>query len=255
MMTFNIRGFFLKTTCLVLVASSFLFCDKKKITANEIVSKSIDAHGGFNQWKQIDTLSFVKKTVLYTKKGLKEKEIKQYQSFSLGSSFNGAITSLGSDSTSLTLTNGLYSKSIGDSLLVVTEKELPALKNAFKAAYYVVSQPFNLRESTASLLYVKDTVLKNKKTYVVNVSYKGDTENSDLWTYYFDAQTFLVVACKVYHSPTMSFILNTKFDSLTPFVFNAERESVFLKADATKDYLRAAYFYSDYKVVLKRSKK
>jgi hypothetical protein len=49
----------------------------------------------------------------------------------------------------------------------------------------------------------------------------------------------------------MSFIQNTKFNTLTPFVFNAERESVFLKADATKDYLRAAYFYSDYKVVFK----
>jgi len=188
-MTFKIRGFFLKTTCLVLVISSFIFCDKKEITANEIISKSIEAHGGFNQWKQIDTLSFVKKTVLFTKKGLKEKEIKQYQSFSFGSSFNGAITSLESDSTSLTLTSGLYSKSIGDSLLLITEKELPALKNAFKSAYYVVSQPFNLRESTASFRYVKDTVLQNKKTYVVNVSYEGDTEKSDLWTYYFNAQT------------------------------------------------------------------
>ena len=252
MMTFKIRGFFLKTTCLVLVISSFIFCDKKEITANEIISKSIEAHGGFNQWKQIDTLSFVKKTVLFTKKGLKEKEIKQYQSFSFGSSFNGAITSLESDSTSLTLTSGLYSKSIGDSLLLITEKELPALKNAFKSAYYVVSQPFNLRESTASFRYVKDTVLQNKKTYVVNVSYEGDTEKSDLWTYYFNAQTFLVVACKVYHSPTMSYIQNTKFDSLTPFVFNAERESAFLKADGTKDYLRAAYFYSDFKVIFKK---
>ncbi len=71
------------------------------------------------------------------------------------------------------------------------------------------------------------------------------------WTYFFNAKTFLIVAAKVFHSPTVSFIENIKFNKETPFVFNAERESVFLNKDGSKDYLRASYFYSNYKVVLK----
>ena len=46
-------------------------------------------------------------------------------------------------------------------------------------------------------------------------------------------------------------IENLKFNNDTPFVFNSERSSVFLKKDGSKDYLRATYFYTDYKIVLK----
>jgi len=235
-----------------LLISFFISCEKKELTASEIVSKSMEAHGGYANWKQIDTLSFIKKTILFSKEGLKEKETKQHQSFYIGKSLNGKLNSLGTEKTSFTLTDGVYSKSLGDSLVALNEKELLFVKDAFKSAYYVVSQPFNIKESNALLGNVKDTVLGGKKMYSVTVLYNGDTNKSDQWTYFFDAQTFLIIACKVYHSPTISYIRNTKFDLETPFVFNAERESTLLKTDRNKDYLRASYFYSDFRIVFKK---
>ena len=98
------------------------------------------------------------------------------------------------------------------------------------------------------------TFLNGEKIFVVDVSYKEDknTNTPDQWTYFINAKSYLIVAAKVFHSPTVSFIENINFNKETPFVFNAERESVFLNKDGSRDYLRASYLYSNYKVVLKK---
>ena len=238
-----------------IIAISFLFsCQKTKLTAKQLLSKSIDAHGGLEFWQKVDTLSFTKKTILYNRKGLKEKEITQHQSFYGGNFINGNITTIGTDKSSISIIGDVYSKRIGDTLISISNNEMKSITNAFKSAYYVISQPFNLMESGALLSYKKDTILNDEKTFVVDVSYKEDqnTNTPDQWTYFINAKTYLIVAAKVFHSPTVSFIQNINFNKETPFVFNAERESVFLNKDGSKDYLRASYFYSNYKVVLKK---
>lgn len=238
-----------------MIVISFLFSyQKTKPTAKQILKKSLKAHGGLELWQKIDTLSFTKKTILYNQKGIKEKEITQHQSFYGGIPLHGKISSLGTEKSSISVINGVYVKSIRDSLVPITDDEIKAINNSFKSAYYVISQPFNLKESNALLFYKKDTILDGEKTFVVDVSYLEDenTARPDQWTYFFNAKTFLVVATKVFHSPTISFIKNTKFNTKTPFVFNSERVSVFMNKDGTEDYTRAAYFYSNYKVVLKK---
>jgi len=247
-----IEGFF---KVIFIIVISFLFsCQKIKPTAKQILKKSLKAHGGLELWQKIDTLSFTKKTILYNQKGIKEKEITQNQSFYGGIPLHGKISSFGTEKSSISVINGVYVKSIRDSLVSITDDEIKAINNSFKSAYYVISQPFNLKESNAFLFYKKDTILDGEKTFVVDVSYKEDenTNTPDQWTYFFNAKTYLIVAAKVFHSPTVSFIENIKFNKETPFVFNAERESVFLNKDGSKDFLRASYFYSNYKVVLKK---
>ena len=238
-----------------IIAISFLFsCQKTKLTAKQLLSKSIDAHGGLEFWQKVDTLSFTKKTILYNQEGVKEKETIQHQSFYGGNFINGNITTIGTDKSSISIIGDVYSKRIGDTLISVSNNEMKSITNAFKSAYYVISQPFNLMESGALLSYKKDTILNDEKTFVVDVSYEEDqnTNTPDQWTYFINAKTYLIVAAKVFHSPTVSFIENINFNKETPFVFNAERESVFLNKDGSKDYLRASYFYSNYKVVLKK---
>jgi len=238
-----------------MIVISFLFSyQKTKPTAKQILKKSLKAHGGLELWQKIDTLSFTKKTILYNQKGIKEKEITQNQSFYGGIPLHGKISSLGTEKSSISVINGVYTKSIRDSLIPITDREIKTINNSFKSAYYVISQPFNLKESDALLVYKKDTILNGEKTFVVDVSYREDknTNTPDQWTYFFNAKTFLVVAAKVFHSPTISFIKNTKFNTKTPFVFNSERVSVFMNKDGSEDYTRAAYFYSNYKVFFKK---
>ena len=239
-----------------MIVISFLFsCQKTQPTAKQILSKSMDAHGGLELWQKIDTLSFTKKTILYNRAGVKEKEIIQHQSFYGGFSLQGRISSLGTEKSSISVVNDVYTKNIGDSIVQITDSEIKTINNSFKSAYYVISQPFNLKESNAYLSLKKDTILNGEKTYVLDVSYQEDeiTNTADQWTYFINAKSYLIVAAKVFHSPTISFIENLKFNNDTPFVFNSERSSVFLKKDGSKDYLRATYFYTDYKIVLKIS--
>ena len=249
----KIRSLFLKAATTIFIIN-LLVCCQKKITVGDILSKSIKAHGGMDLWQKIDTLSYTKKTILYNQEGVKEKEIIQHQSFYGGIPLHGKISSLGAEKSSISFINGVYAKSIRDSLFPITDREIKAINNSFKSAYYVISQPFNLKESDALLFYKKDTILNGEKTFVVDVSYKVDenTNTPDQWTYFFNAKTFLVVAAKVFHSPTISFIKNTKFNTKAPFVFNSERVSIFMNKDGTEDYIRAAYFYSNYKVVFKK---
>ena len=250
----KIRSLFLKTITIIFIVNLFVSCQKKERTIGDILSKSLEAHGGLEIWQQVDTLSFTKKTILYNREGLKEKEITQHQSFYGGDFINGEITSIGVDKSRISIIGDIYSKSIEDSLAVLTDDDVKLINKSFRSAYYVICQPFNLKQSDALLFYKKDTILNGEKTFVVDVSYREDenTNTPDQWTYFFNAKTYLIVAAKVFHSPTVSFIENIKFNKETPFVFNAERESVFLNKDGSKDFLRASYFYSNYKVALKK---
>jgi len=249
----KIRSLFLKAATTIFIINLLVSC-QKKITVDDILSKSIKAHGGIELWQKIDTLSFTKKTILYNREGLKEKEITQHQSFYGGDFINGEITSIGVDKSRISIIGDIYSKSIEDSLAVLTDDDVKLINKSFRSAYYVICQPFNLKQSDALLFYKKDTILNGEKTFVVDVSYREDenTNTPDQWTYFFNAKTFLVVAAKVFHSPTISFIKNTKFNTKTPFVFNSERVSIFINKDGTEDFVRAAYFYSNFKVVFKK---
>ena len=83
----KIRSLFLKTITIIFIVNLFVSCQKKEITIGDILSKSLEAHGGLEIWQQVDTLSFTKKTILYNREGLKEKEITQHQSFYGGGGF------------------------------------------------------------------------------------------------------------------------------------------------------------------------
>lgn len=245
----------LQIAFLLSIGFTFYSCQKREALGERILSKSLKAHGGLDLWERIDTLSFHKKTILYRKGGSKEREIRQYQSFYFGDILNGKIITLDTDTTVFYHQNGAYHKRIGDSLVILNNHEKMSVKKAFDAAFYVVSQPFHLRQSNAKISYQKDTMLEKNKTHVIKVTYEGDDENADQWMYFFDANTHRLVASKVHHSPTTSYIQNTQFDVQTDFIFNAERESFFLKKDGSKEYLRAAYFYSDFNIVLKNNQK
>ena len=156
-----IKNFF---KVIFVIVVSFLFsCQKIEPTAKQILSKSMDAHGGLELWKKIDTLSFTKKTILYNRAGVQEKEIIQYQSFYGGFSLQGRISTLGTEKSSVSLINDVYTKNIGDSIVQITDSEIKTINNSFKSAYYVISQPFNLKESNAYLSLKKDTILNGEK--------------------------------------------------------------------------------------------
>ena len=226
---------------------SLLSCNSKRITAQEIVQKSIEAHGGVEVWNKLKHLEFDKTTILYTKEGIVEKEIEQHQMFLLKPSLEGALLSKIPKQDELYYHGNAFSKVINDSVYMVTDSsEIEAVKNAFFAAHFVVSQPFKLQDHTVVLDYIGVEKLDNINVYVLDVSYSTDGENSDQWTYYFDVETYQLVANKVKHHSNVSLIKNVSFNTETGLTFNAHRQSYTL-LDNDNTFLRAEYFYTNFK--------
>ena len=216
-------------------------CAKREtVSANEIITKSIKYHGGITAWKSIKTLSFDKKVTLFYKDGSVEFSTIQFQEFNFFPELSGKIQ--GGNSLIL-YQKGIVKKYVNDSL-VSNKEELERAKNSFFASQYVISQPFSLLDENVTLNYLGLVKFNGKEVYEVKVKYDGDTNESDKWIYYFDKETFKVVANKVIRPDHTSLVNNLTFNNSTAFVFNENRKSYRLNTLGEKTYLRAEYFYS-----------
>ena len=237
------------TPILLTLTIAFISC-KKEVEPLEIVRQSAKAHGGLEEWEKIKTLSFTKKTVLYSEDGTEKKQILQDQFFRFqdGQIFTSINSRL--DSVSYKLVRGNIYARKNNMISKLEGEELEKVENLFASAFYVTSQPFHLLQSEAQFEKLQDTLIDNNKAFAIGIRYKEDREDSDKWTYYFDKESYKVVACKVQHNNgRTSVIENTSYDSSTTFLFNATRTSTIVSG-AKKPFVIAKYDYSNYKVSL-----
>lgn len=222
---------------------------EQQLSAQYIVEQSVDAHGGIVNWKSITALSFDKTTILYRKDGAVESSITQQQSFKFKPELSGRIVSFYKGIVGLYYNGKTFRKKTGDSIYTVIDSmELEAVKNSFFAAHFVVSQPFKLMEQGTTFRFGGIETLDDKQVYVIDVDYDGDAKSSDKWTYYFDVDSYQLMANKVIHNTNVSLIKNLKFDSSTGILFNAQRKSYTLNSLGDLDFLRAEYFYENFKI-------
>ena len=235
-----------------LLAILIISCQQpqEKNLALEIVEKGVEAHGGLEAWKAINTLSFDKTTMLFLEDGSIERRIDQRQTFQLNDTLRGSIRGLKtSTDVGYDYDDGIFFRVENDSTWQVTDqKEIDALSYSFFAAHYVICQPFELLSDNAELTYGGETKIGERQCHIVNVTYKNDGENADKWSYIFDAETNELVANKVVLSDHTSWIENLTFDATTGIKFNEQRKSYRLDENGNKLYLRAEYFYSNYSI-------
>jgi hypothetical protein len=231
----------------VLLSFTLLSC-QKKLTGLQIIEKSIKAHGGLESWQKIKQLSFDKETTLFNEDGSIELKTEQFQLFQFGTKLFGKIEwqNNGND-ISIIYDDEKISKSINDSV-VDSESELVKASNAFWAAYYVACKPFDLISENTKLVLSGEIDFEGKRCYVISVFYKNDEIDADRWSYIIDAESYKVVANKVVLKDHTSWVENLTFDTSTPLIFNAHRKSYRLNEVGEKTYLRAEYFYSNFKV-------
>jgi|TARA_Y100000385_G_scaffold74023_1_gene74696 hypothetical protein len=233
---------------LVALKILLLGCSDTAITAEEVVMKSIENHGGLTSWQRVKQLSFVKETTLFFEDGTVENKINQLQSFHLKTNFSGSIKWQENEKNIvISFNDNEISKIINDSL-VTSFIELEEARNSFFAAQYVVGQPFTLLGKGTKLILKDNVFIGDIKTYAVNVIYPNDTNMSDKWTYFFDSHTFEMVANKVELSNHTSWIDNITYDESSGIKFNAHRKSYRLNSLGEKSYLRAEYFYRNFKI-------
>ncbi len=219
------------------------------LTAQDIVARSVVVHGGLIKWDSITTLSFDKITILFTKDGAVESSITQQQLFKFQPELQGQIVSANEGIVGLYYNGKEFKKRINDSIYTLTDStELVTAKNSFFAANFVVSQPFKLLDEGISLSFGGIETLDDKQVFVIDVGYENDTNTSDKWTYYFDVDSYQLVANKVIHNSNVSLIKNLEFNSDTGIIFNAHRKSYTLDSSGDIDYMRAEYFYENFEL-------
>lgn len=230
---------------IIIFLIGFISCNKE-VEPIVIIGRSVEAHGGLESWKQLKSLSFTKKTVLYNEDGSVKKNVTQDQAFLFNTSSSGTLDAV-IDTISYRLEDDKVLVKLGDQYYDLENAERDAKKKLVNSALYVVSQPFQLLESSATFERKSDTVFGDKPTFSIRVKYPGDSPSSDQWTYYFDQDSFRVVACKVKHNNRVSIIENISYDRSTPFLFNATRKSTIMDGSNPK-FVIAEYEYSNYKV-------
>ncbi|MBT8258388.1 MAG: hypothetical protein KJO49_07945 [Bacteroidia bacterium] len=216
------------------------------LTAVQIVERSCEAHGGLNNWKNIKSLSFDKSTRLYNADGSIESDVDQHQLITFSPGRTIRINSIDSSKMSLFLNEGVVQKQLNGQL-VNDSTELEKAKRAMLAAEYVIKQPFALLDKGVELTLEGEEDIEGKTYYAISVAYENDGPDADKWTYYFNKNDYTLSYNKVVLADHSSWVENLTYDTNTDFKFNARRKSYRLNEKGEKTYLRAEYYYRNYK--------
>ncbi len=222
-----------------------LSCEKK-LTAEQLINLSLEAHGGKDAWEAIEKISYSKQTILYDSLGTVESNQTKVHAYNFKPTFAATMTwredSMGY---SVSYSEEKTSLFINDSLVVDTAL-LEKFENEVRAAYYVYWMPYKLMDENAELKYEGMQKWPSEgKVHKLEVSYP---DSWNIWSYYFDPETYKLVGTEVYHEPTTSFIKNTKYETGTGLFLNAERQSYHIDEAGDILYKRADYFYTVLKI-------
>ena len=227
---------------LLLLSFSLTGCESEDPSADFILQKSLEAHGGMERWKKMKYIRYRKTTTSYDPTGVIEKKSVQHithqrrpkQTEMIWENEGKSYQAL-KDTTGISLyKEGILQK---DSLL------LAQANTNLKAALYVYWQPFKLLKEEAQKNYLGiQKLLDSISVHALQIRY-SEEKNADVWTYFFDTQNYRLYAAQVLHNKRISLIVNEAVESETGLFLNHKRKSYFLDSVGKIKYLRAAYSY------------
>ena len=201
-------------------------------------------------WQQLEEIRYQKHSVLYLSDSSIESEVIQQHIYRMRPAFESDISwEVNDDRHLLQYTPDQTRKYVNDNL---QEADETALRESVMSSFYVLGMPFKLLDAGVLLTYKGITDFEGFQAHAMEARYSsGNYENhstDDLWWYYFDVEGSGFLGAMVYHAPTYALIRNLKFDVTTPIKFHAHRKSYRTDSLRNKQFLRAQFWYEDYKV-------
>ncbi len=248
---------------LIIMTLLFWNCQTEKATSSpldhikdeqvkSLISKTMDATGGLENWKNIKSLAFRKYFALYDSLGNTEMEVNQIHRHSSFPKQDIYISwKKGNDEHVLQAQNEVITKTIN------TQKDTSAnptsLTNTIRSATFVMNIPFNLLDTGIDFAYEGfGTLEEGQEVEILRASYNPETHNNhstkDIWWYYFDKKNHTLVGYMVKHADHYSYVKNLETKTVDGFVFPIKRKSWRVTKDREILYLRADYDYSDYQL-------
>jgi len=202
-----------------------------------IVNKAIDAHGGYEYWKSIESIKFRKETTLFKGDGSIEKDVNEIHTLHQQDTLYGNIINIDAkpeNKYTTTFADGVGKK-------VLNGKTTDAT-NAFLSSHFVVNQPFKLLDPGIDLSYLgKDTLSSGKIVDVVKAFY--GTPEDDVWWFYFDVKTHILQSTLIYHAPTYAYVDNEVTKEIDGLLWNIKRTTYRTDSLRNIEYVRAKFLY------------
>jgi hypothetical protein len=215
--------------------------------AMDLLDKSIAAHGGKEGWENLKGIKFQKWTRMLDAEGNIESELDQRHEFRFSPRFEGKI-SWTKDSIlhSMSWDGAIFRYQMGENE-VLNADFLASKKKDFDAAFYTVAQPWKLLDKGGKLIYEGKKTLENgTEVESIRVDYGPD---SDLWWYYFDPTTYLMLGNEVKLKDHRSLVYDLSTEPADKLLFHGKRESWRVAESGKRLFLRAEYRYSNFALV------
>ncbi|MCH2194148.1 hypothetical protein [Kordia sp.] len=215
---------------------------RPELTAEEVLQKSLDAHGGKALWETPKVLIYEKTTTFYDSLNKFESVKKQTFHNTLQPTFTSKVKWMEEDVEKRIVFDGKDTFVFTDGYQITDDSVVKAAHKEIMGAQYILWQPYKLFTDEATLENEGIVRLEDKTdAYMIKVTYPySDT----IWWYYFDLNTFILKENLIQHSKTTySQIVNIQQEETTGLRLHQDRKS--FKIDTGKDhkYLRATYHY------------
>ncbi len=213
----------------------------------EILQKSIKTHGSWQQWQDLKSIRYTKRTKLLRQDGTLEKDISQLHQYQLHPSLKVRIDWEEKGTNHLIIYDGKNAIQYRDGI-VSNQNALGSVQ----AAHYVLFQPFKLVDENATLQYMGiDTLKDGLVVDKMAVHYDTGKSKDDHWVYFFDKENGTIQSTWVNHGKGASLIQNLKTEKIDGILFNTERVSFTSDSLYQALWKRAEYWYGDYECNVK----
>ncbi len=227
-------------TCIACTVLLLASCSEKN-QAVAVVQKSVEAHGGWDNYYALQKIHYKKYFQLYDEEGNVERDIRQAHATTFHPVYKNTITSY--DTIVLDYDGSNYSKTIAGKEAIPTSADTGLIYSSI----YVLAQPFKLMDPGVTLSYEGiDTLFNGQAVEVVKAVYEEEGKENHPWWYYFDPETSRCVGNLVDHNGSYSLITNDTYTSHDGILWNQKRTGYRTDTEGNILFKRSDYTYEAY---------
>lgn len=219
-----------------------------KNSAQQLLEKTVAAHGGLERFSKLKTLHYKKDFTLYDAEGQTEKTFKQVHSYDYVQKQFSISSIQGADTIVSSLNAGQYSRTKNGQ---AAEASSSSIEKSMNSAFYVLGVPFNLHDAGVELSQEENILVDGKEYLLLSAHYNSDAHanhsSSEPWQFYIDKKDNLIRKNWVQSSDHINVVENLSFEEVGGLLLHQKRRSYRVDSLRTKLFLRAEYHYYDYK--------
>lgn len=217
-------------------------------SAKEVLEKAIAQSGGWENFQNIDSLFYEKRTVLFDSLGKVESDVLQKHIYQVRPGLAMSISWENEEGTHR------ISRKKNECEKFLNDKKIKAdsvgLLRSTNAALYTLFMPWKLLDPGVELKYKGIVKLPGgNDAHAISAIYFPEKKNNhstkDDWEYYFEKDTYKYMACMVDHHDYFALIVNEEKSKSGGLVFNAYRNSYRVDKDRNILWKRGEFYYEN----------